>query len=112
MFSPCPIASFLANSRSILVLAASVVFCVVPDDSQADDRPGGNRQQDSVSTETLGDGFQNPPVDSRPFVRWWWNDNRVEPKQLLRELDLLKKAGIGGAEVNPIRSREQVVDLK
>ncbi|WP_372933563.1 glycosyl hydrolase [Mariniphaga sediminis] len=43
-------------------------------------------------------------VDStyRPFVRWWWNGDKVEKKELIRELHLLKEAGIGGVEINPI----------
>ncbi|MDB4584227.1 glycosyl hydrolase, partial [Draconibacterium sp.] len=47
-------------------------------------------------------GFQNPPVDSRLFVRWWWNGNRLTKQEILRELDIMKTAGIGGVEINPI----------
>src|SRR6056297_2982011 len=47
-------------------------------------------------------GFKNPPVDSRLFVRWWWNGNRLNGKEILRELDVMKAAGIGGVEINPI----------
>lgn len=47
-------------------------------------------------------GFQNPPVDFRLFVRWWWNGNRLTKKEILRELDVMKAAGIGGVEINPI----------
>ncbi len=47
-------------------------------------------------------GFQNPPVDSRLFVRWWWNGNRLDKAEILRELDVMKAAGIGGVEINPI----------
>ncbi len=46
--------------------------------------------------------FQSPPVDSRLFVRWWWNGNRLDKKEILRELDVMKEAGIGGVEINPI----------
>lgn len=46
--------------------------------------------------------FKAPPAEARPFVRWWWNNNQVEQDELLRELDVLAKAGIGGVEVNPI----------
>ena len=38
--------------------------------------------------------FQNPPAEARPFVRWWWNGNRVTEVEILRELDLLEAAGI------------------
>ena len=50
----------------------------------------------------LFEGFQNPPADARVFVRWWWNGNRITKKEILRELDVMKKAGIGGVEINPI----------
>lgn len=46
--------------------------------------------------------FQSPPVTSKVFVRWWWNGNRVTKKEILRELDVMKEAGIGGVEINPI----------
>ena len=46
--------------------------------------------------------FSNPPLNYHPFVRWWWNGNKIEAKELIRELHLLKEAGIGGVEINPI----------
>jgi len=42
-------------------------------------------------------------MSARPFVRWWWNGDKLTEKEILRELDLLKEAGIGGVEINPIR---------
>jgi len=47
-------------------------------------------------------GFQNPPNSAHLFVRWWWNGNRLTKKEILRELDIMKSAGIGGVEINPI----------
>ncbi|MCK4922491.1 MAG: hypothetical protein KAS71_15670, partial [Bacteroidales bacterium] len=46
--------------------------------------------------------FRNPPAESRPFVRWWWNGNQVTKHEITRQLDVLQKAGIGGVEINPI----------
>jgi hypothetical protein len=37
------------------------------------------------------------------MVRWWWNGDRVVGDEVLRELDVMKAAGIGGVEINPIR---------
>ena len=37
------------------------------------------------------------------MVRWWWNGDRVAGDEILRELDVLQVAGIGGVEINPIR---------
>jgi len=55
-----------------------------------------------LTTEQLYEGFQQPPSEYRPFVRWWWNGDKVEANELVRELRLLKEAGIGGVEINPI----------
>ena len=51
---------------------------------------------------SLLNGFQNPPAEARPFVRWWWNGNKIKTEELDRELELLHKAGFGGVEINPI----------
>jgi hypothetical protein len=46
--------------------------------------------------------FRDPATAYRPFVRWWWNGDKIEKDELIRELRLLKEAGIGGVEINPI----------
>jgi hypothetical protein len=53
-------------------------------------------------SDPLFAAFQNPPVTAKPFVRWWWNGDKVTAKEILRELDVMKDAGIGGVEINPI----------
>jgi len=50
--------------------------------------------------------FVNPKNFHRPFVRWWWNGDRVTKQEVLRELDIMKEAGIGGVEINPIKWNE------
>src|SRR5882724_11076392 len=47
--------------------------------------------------------FKDPATVHRPFVRWWWNGDKVEKTELARELRLMKEAGIGGVEINPIK---------
>jgi hypothetical protein len=46
--------------------------------------------------------FRNPDLSYHPYVRWWWNGDKVEAGELVRELRLLKDAGIGGVEINPV----------
>jgi hypothetical protein len=46
--------------------------------------------------------FQNPDDAYRPYVRWWWNGDKVEANEIRRELNLLKEAGIAGVEINPV----------
>ena len=57
----------------------------------------------NTSETSLYDLFQQPATQYRPMVRWWWNGDRVVGKEILRELDVLQAAGIGGVEINPIR---------
>jgi len=52
--------------------------------------------------------FQDPPSRLRPFVRWWWNGSRVTEAEILRQLDVLKAAGVGGVEINTIAMRDDV----
>ena len=61
----------------------------------------------------LYDLFKDPPLTYHPYVRWWWNGNKVEAGELIRELRLLKEAGIGGVEINPVEfpSRSEGDDL-
>lgn len=61
-----------------------------------------NIQKKDSKEETLFRLFQNPPMTSRPFVRWWWNGDRIEKNEIVRQLDILEDAGIGGVEINPI----------
>jgi hypothetical protein len=61
----------------------------------------GNNATDAAS-DPLFTAFRNPPVTAKPFVRWWWNGDKVTAREILRELDIMKDAGIGGVEINPI----------
>jgi hypothetical protein len=55
--------------------------------------------------------FKNPTSVYRPYVRWWWNGDKIERDELARELRLLKQAGIGGVEINPIKFPARTNDL-
>ena len=55
--------------------------------------------------------FKNPDSVYRPYVRWWWNGDKVEKDELARELRLLKNAGISGVEINPIKFPAKTNDL-
>ena len=60
----------------------------------------------ATSTDNLYASFAKPKNDARPFVRWWWNGGRVNEKEILRELDVMSAAGIGGVEINTIAMPE------
>ena len=59
-------------------------------------------RQNGLNAEQLYAEFQQPASQYRPFVRWWWNGDKVDSVELVREMRLLKEAGIGGVEINPI----------
>ena len=46
--------------------------------------------------------FESPPAEAKPFVRWWWGENSITDKEILREIEVMEQAGIGGFEINPI----------
>ena len=57
------------------------------------------------------EAFASPASHYRPFVRWWWNGGRVQADEIVRELRLLKEAGIGGVEINPVKFPEDTDDM-
>jgi hypothetical protein len=65
-------------------------------------RFSGGKGNVSTGSDDLYSLFQTPPDASKPFVRWWWNGDKLSEKEILRELDVMKAAGIGGVEINPI----------
>ena len=71
-----------------------------------------DKQDESKTNNDLYSVFKNPPAAAKPFVRWWWNGNCIEKNELKRELDVMKKAGIGGVEINPIAMPEEAKPVK
>jgi len=55
-----------------------------------------------VPKDELFSKFENPPAEAKPFVRWWWGENSVAEDEILREIEVMNQAGIGGYEINPI----------
>lgn len=55
-----------------------------------------------ASAASLFEAFESPDSQAKPWVRWWWPDNRVTAEELIRELDVMSDAGIGGVEIVPI----------
>ena len=68
-------------------------------------------EQDILKNVDWYNLFKNPSMHFRPFVRWWWNGDKIEAKEISRELRLLKDAGIGGVEINPISFPKRADDM-
>jgi hypothetical protein len=63
------------------------------------------------SEEKLYTRFKSPVMADRPFARWWWNGDKIGKPELARELRLLRDAGFGGVEINPIAFPERTADM-
>ena len=59
----------------------------------------GNPGFDVASGSAVRQQFQAPAKKYRPLARWWWPGNDVTEAELRREIDVLDKAGFGGAEI-------------
>jgi hypothetical protein len=79
-----------SKKRFLLILVAAGALMV------------GCGKDTAVVQDELYEVFCRPPAQARPFVRWWWNGSCITEKEILRELDLMKDAGIGGVEINVI----------
>jgi hypothetical protein len=53
------------------------------------------------SAKTLDQFFAHPPAEAQPRARWWWPGGAVADVELKREIAAMKKAGFGGAEIQP-----------
>ena len=54
-----------------------------------------------LSADKFYDGFRNPPMSARPIIRWNWDANSPGEQEIIRQLDVFKKAGFGGIEITP-----------
>lgn len=68
-------------------------------------------QKAAIEAKELFKIFRDPQTIYKPFVRWWWNGDKVERNEIVRELRLLKEAGIGGVEINPIKFPARTDDM-
>ncbi|MDQ2864130.1 MAG: glycoside hydrolase family 2, partial [Bacteroidota bacterium] len=89
-------------------LAASGILFLNSISSFARPNFGEGNEQKKVSLYQL---FKEPAAQYRPYVRWWWNGDKIEKAELARELRILKNAGIGGVEINPISFPSRTDDM-
>jgi hypothetical protein len=48
------------------------------------------------SAQTLYEGFENPPIEARPQVWWHWLNGNITKEGIKKDLEWMKRAGIGG----------------
>ena len=84
------------------LLGTAMLFGATALQAASADRTESAPSKQVSSGNAYYDQFRNPETKYRPFVRWWWNGDKVNANELRRELHLLKDAGIGGVEINPV----------
>ena len=84
------------------LLGTAMLFGATALQAASADRTESAPSKQVSSGNAYYDQFRNPETKYRPFVRWWWNGDKVNADELRRELLLLKDAGIGGVEINPV----------
>jgi len=52
---------------------------------------------DGEGQSELEKGFLHPPREARPDVLWWWLNSNISEAGISRDLEEMKKCGIGGA---------------
>jgi len=86
----------VSRRRAALLLCA-VAAAPAPAGQTA--APAGRR---AAPEDALWRGFQEPPTDARPMVRWWWFGPAAESAEVDREIAAMKRGGFGGFEVQPV----------
>ena len=79
------------TTKSLLRLLATILLLAC-----------GSALAQEPNVEQLQRGFNNPPDDARIMMRWWWFGPAVNKAELEREMRLMKEAGIGGFEMQPV----------
>lgn len=58
--------------------------------------------QQKVEDSMLTRGFLAPPDSVRPYVYWYWINDHISPAGVVKDLEAMKKVGIGGAFIGNI----------
>jgi len=64
----------------------------------------------TTTASDLYAGFVAPPAGTAPMMRWWWFGPDVTDAEIDRELEAMKAAGIGGAEVAYVYPLSEVTE--
>ncbi|MEO6726834.1 MAG: glycosyl hydrolase [Blastocatellia bacterium] len=84
----------ISNLQKYLLMTALVVFSGFV--------PAQNAGTNANGVDALQRSFESPPDDARIMMRWWWYGPAVTKPELEREMRVMKDAGIGGFEVQPV----------
>ena len=55
-----------------------------------------------AAVASLAEGFQNPPDTAKPRTWWHWNNGDVTQDGITKDLEWMKRAGIGGFQLSDV----------
>jgi len=74
---------------------------------------GRELHNDSVASDALAAGFLNPPDSARPRVWWHWMSGNVSKEGIRKDLEWMRRVGIGGLQNFDVAlGTPQVVDKR
>lgn len=83
-----------------LQLAILILFCSI--NSPAQETSG-----------SLANGFKNPPKQAKPRTWWHWTNSNITKEGITKDLEWMKRAGIGGMQLADVASGQgQTVEKK
>ena len=53
----------------------------------------------ACGADALAEGFADPPAESRPRTWWHWMGNNISRVGITKDLEAMKRAGLGGATI-------------
>jgi hypothetical protein len=66
-----------------------------------------------TSYEKLQDGFKNPPEAAKPRTWWHWTNSNITKEGITKDLEWMKRVGIGGMQLADVASGQgQTVEKK
>ncbi|MCF7709296.1 MAG: hypothetical protein K9N52_10395, partial [Verrucomicrobia bacterium] len=82
-----------------LNLLVFIIAGVIPTQADAPQKSAPTEQSYISFTR---DAWSSPPNTMRPWTYWWWPGSAVDEKNITRQLQLFKQAGLGGVHIIPI----------
>lgn len=84
--------------RTFLALLVCSGTLALPALARAEPEPGGPIPQIVESDDALLRGFLDPPMESRPRTWWHWMNGNVTTAGIHKDLEWMKRIGLGGVQ--------------
>ena len=65
-------------------------------------RPGAEPPEAAAEMDALEKLFTDPPASTAPWVYWYWISDQISKEGITRDLESMKRAGIGAAAIGNI----------